>query len=195
MVIPLAVGWVFCLIQLSLRGSGTGNRERRSSRAPQIAFYVFLVSLMLLAIFFSRSRTGIFSALASLVFMGILGQLKTERGTWLRGMAIVLGCSLVYALWTGVAPVLSRFDLFQQSSYIESEGRIPLWRSEIRLLWDYPILGTGLGTFWVALRRYQDVAVDKFVDHAHNDYLQFACDTGLMGFPLLFIPIFCAWGK
>jgi O-antigen ligase len=28
------------------------------------------------------------------------------------------------------------------------------------------------------------------VDHAHNDYLEFASETGLIGFVLLFVPIF-----
>jgi O-antigen ligase len=50
-------------------------------------------------------------------------------------------------------------------------------------------VGTGLGTFAVAFRRYQTTLLNSFVDHAHNDYLEVTTDTGILGAALLFIPI------
>src|SRR5271157_4600809 len=47
---------------------------------------------------------------------------------------------------------------------------------------------------WIGLgplaERFQAVGVDLFFDHTHNDYLEVASDTGLVGTALLFIPIF-----
>jgi O-antigen ligase len=50
-------------------------------------------------------------------------------------------------------------------------------------------MGTGLGTFAVAFRRYQTTSLDLLIDHAHNDYLEVTTDTGILGAGLLFIPI------
>ena len=33
------------------------------------------------------------------------------------------------------------------------------------------------------------------IDHAHNDYLEFASETGAVGFSLLFLPIFYLLGR
>ncbi len=60
---------------------------------------------------------------------------------------------------------------------------------------DYPLTGTGFGTFGVAFSRYQTSAIGSFVAHAHNDYLEFASDTGLIGAALVFLPIFWLFGK
>jgi O-antigen ligase len=46
-----------------------------------------------------------------------------------------------------------------------------------------------LGTFPVAFRRYQTSLLELQVDHAHNDYLEVATDTGIAGAVLLFLPI------
>jgi O-antigen ligase len=70
------------------------------------------------------------------------------------------------------------------------EGRISIWGDALHLVRDYPLTGSGLGTFGLAYRHYQTGVVNYYVDHAHNDYLEFAADTGLVGMALLFLPIF-----
>jgi len=42
-------------------------------------------------------------------------------------------------------------------------------------------LGSGLGTFADVFRRYQDEGITGFIDHAHNDYLEFWVEYGPAG--------------
>jgi len=54
------------------------------------------------------------------------------------------------------------------------------------LVKDYPWLGSGLGTFKNIYPRYQTIdRGGKILDHAHNDYLEFLSETGILG--LLFL--------
>jgi 3-polyprenyl-4-hydroxybenzoate decarboxylase len=54
----------------------------------------------------------------------------------------------------------------------------------LALVRDYPWLGTGAGTFFVAYMGYAQKD-QGFYNHAHNDYLEAAADTGLIGLGLL----------
>jgi O-antigen ligase len=147
------------------------------------------VILLLVAVIFSRSRMGIFSALASLILMAFLGRLAGGRRAWMVITLLVIACSMTYAVWIGLDPVISRFEILAPSALEDPAGRVVLWKQASGMVRDYPGVGTGLGTFGVAFRRYQTTAVELFVDHAHNDYLEVTTDTGILGAALLFIPI------
>ena len=45
--------------------------------------------------------------------------------------------------------------------------------------------GAGPGTFYVAFPKYRQEKVVAFFDYAHNDYAQFASESGLLGLALL----------
>jgi O-antigen ligase len=199
LVIPLVLAGVFYLFQTGASRSAKEARHRTGLRSgalrSEIAVYAFMVVVMLVAAVFSRSRMGILSIFLSLIFVSLLGQVKARRRIWMVGVLVVLGCSLAYALWIGLDPVLRRYELFEQRGYVETEGRLPLWRSGIHLIRNWPVFGTGLGTFGVAFRRYQNVILERFADHAHNDYLEFTAELGIVGIVLLFVPILWLWGR
>jgi O-antigen ligase len=156
---------------------------------PRILFYAFLVILLLVAVVFSRSRMGIFSVLASLILMALLGQLGGGRRAWMVIILLLIACSMTYAVWIGLDPVMRRFEALTPSGSENPYGRAVIWNQASGIIRDYPAVGTGLGTFVVAFRRYQTSSLDLLVDHAHNDYVEVATDTGILGAALLFIPI------
>ena len=194
LVIPFAAMMVFYNLQPR---SPHGVPERRRGRAagyslslhPRILFYAFIVILLLVAVVFSRSRTGIFSVLMSLILMGLLGQLGGGRRAWMVITLLVIACSMTYAIWIGLGPVISRFEAVTPSAIEDPSGRAAVWKQASGIIRDYPVVGTGLGTFALAFRRYQTTLLDSLVDHAHNDYLEVTTDTGILGAALLFIPI------
>ena len=53
------------------------------------------------------------------------------------------------------------------------------------LIKDYPVFGSGPGTFYVAFPAYRPEKVVNFYDYTHNDYAQFAAETGVVGLGLL----------
>jgi O-antigen ligase len=194
LVIPFAAMMVFYSLQSR---SAQGVPERRRGRAgrhsppvyPRILFYAFLMVLLLIAVVFSRSRMGIFSVLASLILMAVLGQLGGGRRAWMVITLLVIAGAMTYALWIGLNPVVGRFETLKPSALEDPYGRAAIWKPAITIVKDYPAVGTGLGTFAVVFRRYQSSSLDLLVDHAHNDYVEVADDTGTLGAGLLFIPI------
>ena len=194
LVIPFAAMMVFYNLQ-SRAAQGVPERRRRRgggyslSLNPRILFYGFIVILLLIAVVFSRSRMGIFSVLASLILMAVLGQLGGGRRAWMVITLLVIACSMTYAIWIGLGPVLTRFEALTPSGPESPYGRAAIWKQASGIIRDYPAVGTGLGTFAVAFRRYQTTSLDLLVDHAHNDYVEVTTDTGILGAVLLFIPI------
>jgi O-antigen ligase len=192
LVIPFAAMMIFYNLQSR---PAQGGPERRRGRAggnaldPRIAFYAFVVILLLIGVVYSRSRMGIFSVLASLILMGLLGLLGEGRRAWMVITLLVIACSMTYAIWIGLDPVIKRFEDVTPSSIENPYARTSIWKQASGILKDYPAVGTGLGTFPVAYRRYQTSLLDLLVDHAHNDYLEVATETGIVGAVFLFIPI------
>ena len=196
LTLPFVVALLFYSFGLWSEGRhvdmNTPPAVRRGSPGSQLLFYVFVLLIMVMAVLFSRSRMGILATLFSILFMFLaaLVRLKVGRRAWMGGVFLFLFCVLAYAIWIGLGPVLARFEPAYESGYLQMEGRISIWRDALQLVRDYPLTGAGLGTFGLAFRHYQTTAVNFYVDHAHNDYLEFAADTGLLGGALLFLPIF-----
>ena len=177
------------------RRSGRRDQGRPASLGFRALFYLFLAVVMVVALIFSRSRMGILAMLFGLICMALLAQVRLRQTRWMVIVASFLIVVGSYGVWIGLGPVLARFEQMGDPTYLEMEGRLSMWRGTVELIRDYPIAGTGLGTFDLAFRRYQTANLDKYVDHAHNDYLQFAAETGLLGFVLLFVPILYLLGR
>lgn len=138
-----------------------------------------------LGLLFSRSRMGIFAAMSGALLVVILAFLQTRRRS-----ALVIGCLMLvipaaYGMWIGLTPVVARYEVLSQSGAFE-EDRLPLWRDNIVLIRDYPLLGTGLGTYRWINAHYQTYMLWEIFEHAHNDYMEFASDIGVPAAILLF---------
>jgi O-antigen ligase len=121
--------------------------------------------------------------------MAFLGQLGGGRRAWMVITLLVIAGAMTYAIWIGLDPVIGRFEALMPSGLESPYARTAIWKQASGIVRDYPAVGTGLGTFVVAFRRYQTSSLDVVIDHAHNDYLEVATDTGILGAGLLFIPI------
>jgi O-antigen ligase len=194
MVLPLVFASAFYVFQ---RGSGprSASRDWSSSteagrRSSLLLFYFFVLLVVALGTILSRSRGGILAAVLSLLFIALLSQLKTRRSTWGIVVFLFILGTVGYGLWIGLNPVLARFEQLGNPAILKLEPRIAFWKDDLHLIRDFPVFGTGLGTFGVAYRHYQTTMVNYFVNHVHNDYLEFTSETGFLGASLLFLPIF-----
>ena len=64
----------------------------------------------------------------------------------------------------------------------------------VQLVQDFPVLGSGPGTFYVAFPKYRPETIPVFYDYAHNDYVQIAAETGLVGLSLLGLVVVLSLG-
>jgi O-antigen ligase len=60
-----------------------------------------------------------------------------------------------------------------------------IWENTIQIIKDFPLLGSGLGTFAQIFPMYRSFYFRGLVTHAENDFLQLASEVGLVGFCLL----------
>jgi O-antigen ligase len=87
----------------------------------------------------------------------------------------------------------STFSFFERAKSISdieevsNKGRLEIWAASLKSIGQHPILGVGLGNF--ALILDQDVSAAKKGASAHNLYLDFASEIGIIG-ALILVAIF-----
>ena len=159
-----------------------------SPLSSRLLLRIVLLSLLLIALVFSRSRMGILACLAGMFVVAAIGFLEQRKRHLLLVLALVLSVPLAYSLWIGMSPVVERFEQLAESNSVEDLGdvRLFIWSDTANLIRDYPWTGTGLGTYrWTSLH-YQTALFPKIYVHAHNDYLEFASEIGIPAALLLF---------
>ncbi len=139
--------------------------------------------MMLVAIAFSLSKAGLLAAICSLGLMAVLaigaGRSAKAKLAYGFGTAALLA-TLLFAL----PPDALVRNLGASTDDPTAEGRWPIARNTLAMAHDYPLVGTGLGTYYPALLRYQTAGTNVTWVYAHNDYLQFLSELGIVGFLL-----------
>jgi putative inorganic carbon (HCO3(-)) transporter len=140
--------------------------------------------VMVIALVLTRSRMGNSSFFVSLLVAGAIGLTFSRRAT--RSMVVLIASLVVIDLFIvgtyfGVERVVERI----QQTRIETEDRSDIASYALNLWRDYPIFGSGLGSFHAVIPRYWGEIPGVPYTHAHNDYLQFACEVGAIGTALL----------
>ncbi len=150
-------------------------------RQVRLLYAAILSALLLAAILLTGSRGALFSSLIT-VFCLLLGGKKP--GLWLL-MSLVAGTA-VFFCWQ----YPERF--FDNASI---HGRYLHWQTGWRLFLENPWLGVGFGGFEPAfaehlVREQAEQMLDGdrriFINQLHQDYLQFAIESGIIGL-LLFL--------
>ena len=59
------------------------------------------------------------------------------------------------------------------------QSRILVWRHTVQMISDYPVLGSGPGTYATIFTQYQPPGILGRYYMAHNDYLHFISETGI----------------
>ena len=167
---------------------GTGplfkSHRRRSltaADAVRVCCALGLALALFVAILFSLSKGGTFAALGSLVATSVLaieGRVSGWR-RWLATAGLVLGCVLIILFVTPSA-LVERFSSLASDD--ASEGRLPIWKDTLHMIRAYPLFGVGMGNFYPGLLRYQTSGLGFAWTAAHNDYLQFLSELGIVGF-------------
>ena len=144
-----------------------------------------VLTVLILAVIFSRSRMGIAAALSGLLLVGGLQTLRYRKGSAVALLLVLLLVPVCYGLWVGLEAVTSRFEMLGRAGAMEQD-RLPIWRDSLRAIGDFKWLGTGLGTYDWAAMHYQTSFLSNRYEHAHNDYLEFAAEIGIPAAALLF---------
>lgn len=136
------------------------------------------IVVMSLGIIFSISRMGIFSFVVSLLVFALLIGRERKKKVRLVILGSTVAAVFAISLWLGLSPVLERYSLLAEEKVRRIEG----WKMAGRVVRDYPVMGTGLGTFSRVSPGYQTLGAGYGRwEQSHNDYLNLTSDTGIMG--------------
>ena len=157
-----------------------------SWRKPFRVLFGFVALLMVSTIFLSHSLGGILAFGAQVVFLTILvGQRKRSR----RQFLLMLLLGVLLATWLlAISPggLAERIALLRDPLGKAGAGdRLAIVKDGLKMIAARPLIGWGLGTFPVVYPSFRSFYTNFFVNEAHNDYLQTAVETGLVGFALV----------
>jgi O-antigen ligase len=180
MVIPLSVGYFFSR-EAFQRSRFLGWRHWLSSLDGKTLLVAFGIIVMILGLLFSASRMGIVSLLLSFSLISFLFR-ESQRGQrFSKTTVLIFGLAMLWAVWIGLDAVISRFFIVSESF----EERWMIWVNTFQIFKDFPLIGSGLGTFVHIFPMYRSFHIRGLVTHAENDFLQLASEVGLIGIGLL----------
>jgi len=156
----------------------------RGMRALAACAGAVLAALLLAAISLSLSRGGFFIALGSLLLLACLHAVTRMRGA---RRIVTIGGSLLAVLCAAVVLASGGLlDRMATASYGNWpwDDRILFWRETVHVIAAYPVFGCGFGGFVSAVAPWRAAAITRTLDYAHNDYLQFLAEGGVIAFAM-----------
>lgn len=178
----------------SSTGSAFTLTTEDSSRMLTIPILILVVCIATvgLSVLLSLSRGGMLASVAA-VFVAILG---LWRGFNLPGTmaALLLGTSVI--VFSGLAfvdqeQVQTRIEelISGDAEKVDAGGvRRAVWAADAKVIRQFPLLGTGIGShrdvYSLYMDNYADFATFELT-HAESSYIHLALEAGLIGFGLL----------
>jgi putative inorganic carbon (HCO3(-)) transporter len=184
----LALGIGLLIAQLSERRADSWTKFVKLTiewiLSPKMILRLSLC-ILVIALTTTHSRMGNTAFFSSLLIAGGLGIVlsrKATRNTVLLLASLVVLDLFIVGSWFGVEKLAQRLDATTMENVQEREDPAAY---TIPLIKDYPVFGAGPGAFYVTFPRYRPEKVAQFYDYAHNDYAQFAAESGLLGLTIL----------
>ena len=139
------------------------------------------VVLMASTIFLCGSRGGMIAFVVQVATLGFIMKARKNRATLTAPLVLVGIAALV--LWAGGAAFMTRVASIHSEarSELNTGLRFRIYRDGLGMFTYKPVLGWGLGTFPTVYPQFRSFYTNKFVNHAHNDYVQLLVETGLSG--------------
>jgi O-antigen ligase len=157
-----------------------GWRERMValSKGPALVrlFAVAAAALIWMGLLLSHSRAGLVAGVIAAVIVVV--HFRAARAA--RWMA-ALGGGVFLVLLTlelAQAPGERFFDL--RDDLGARAGRPAVWRDAVGLVSARPVVGWGFGTFNTAFPTVQSADIDLHYDHAHNDWIEWTTEGGVL---------------
>lgn len=183
----LSIGLGVLISQLSLKGSSHQVRHKVRDIAMVLLSSKMLIRIsliiMIIALILTRSRMGNSAFFFALAFISIFAFFFYNRKPkHLR--LLILSFFIVDFILVGTIFGVEKVKERLLETSLASETRDEVVRDSIPMIIEYPVFGSGGGSFYSSFSQYQSEPYSGFYDHAHNDYIQFAAELGL---PITFL--------
>jgi O-antigen ligase len=157
-----------------------------SSRARHVVLAWGAAAVLILAVPVSLSRGGVVSLTAGLLAFVAL-RLWARRERPLPQRMLLLAGSAVALLLAGLVAALpseARLRMLTLAGITSEQSgsyRLGVWRDTLTLVASSPAVGSGLGAYEDAVRRFKTQAGHLAVEHAESDGLELLAESGLAG--------------
>lgn len=180
-------------------GLGLGIILAGGVARERLMVYVALLLPIWTGLVLANSRGGILAMLAQvivavlLLISGLASDYKLPGIAHSAALRTVLLIALVVGIlfgtfWVGGDRLATNFEA--ATSEITSTptrggaSRNEIWRATLKMFAGHPILGVGLGAYWIGITAYHDASGLMTPQEAHNDYLELLSSGGLIGLAL-----------
>jgi O-antigen ligase len=173
------------LMEMSF-GLGLGLALAGGVKRERLPIYVALLLPIWTALVLSNSRGGILAMLVQIVVAALF--LMSRQSVALKAaLVIVLVAGILFGtLWVGGDRLASNFEAAtnELSTTRAGASRNEIWRATLKMFAAHPILGVGLGGYWIGITAYHDASGLMTPQEAHNDYLELLSSGGIIGFAI-----------
>jgi len=148
------------------------------------AFIRLSLIIVCTGLILTKSRMGNTAFFASLFITGILFLFMARhatRSTIIFLISIIILDILLIGSWVGVGQVVDRIE----ATSMVAEKRDEVARDTLTMIREQPFTGIGGGNYFSTFPNYQQLDIWDNYYHAHNDYLEFLSEYGLIGLVLL----------
>ena len=165
-------------------------RSAANSLLSSKAIVRICLVIMVIALVMSRSRMGNTAFFVSVAVIGLIALVlirNRSNGLFIFVVSMFIVDLMIVSAYFGLSRVKDRLE---QTS-LDQETRDEVIREAVQIVQDFPLFGSGGGSFYSIFPQYQTSEIFAFYDHAHNEYVQFTIEYGVTGvFILLLILLF-----
>ncbi|MDM8541609.1 O-antigen ligase family protein [Desulfococcaceae bacterium HSG7] len=142
---------------------------------------VYLFLIMLIVLIFTRSRGALISTMLSMTLVTVLYLRNYPKHRFKLIAAFIGGLFFISFIILFDKNVVEEFKTLKSvQSDTSLISRLTLWKNLAEMIRDYPVLGTGPGTFSTMFTQYQPAGFQVRFYRAHNDYLEFITEVGIL---------------
>jgi O-antigen ligase len=164
---------------------GCGSRGHAGAKRVWIGF---ALALMIGALVYCQCRGGILVLILTGVVLLVWRRALPGRRALVGGLLVAAAVAVlltVFGFDWNKARLRSVWD-----STILNDPRFDIWANVLPRVTEFPLLGTGYGTYAYLDQPTQSQSNYQVIDHAHNDYLESLLEGGLVRLTLCVLGIF-----
>lgn len=153
--------------------------------------YLLAVFIMIIALIKTSSRGGNLIFIGSILYTYICYLMvnKSSAKKLIKRLSIAALTFVIIVTTLITTGTVDKLTNRYEKQGLEPSGRDIMVKTVTNIINDYPIFGTGAGTYPVIQHKYKspllgNTAMSK---RAHNDYFEYLCNQGIVGFSFLML--------